>query len=391
MSARKWLVSLTALVAVGAAVYAVQPSAFNAVTAPLARLWGFEQSAAAQKKGPPPRVIPVEVVTAAASDVPIKLEALGTVTPIASVAIKARLESIITGVHFRDGALVNQGDLLFTLDSRQLEAEIKRVEAVIAGAAAQQEQAERDVERYNELVKKNATTQVTLNNAQTQVNIAKALAESNRATLDNLKVQLSWTQIRAPITGRISAANVKVGNFVRPADTTPLATINQIKPVYVTFGLPQRQLPDLRKALAAETATVEAIAPGETRVAHGQVTMIENTVDAASGMAIVRATMDNADEVLWPGTLVNVQVILRNEKAVLVPSPAVQVSQSGPYVFVVENGVARVRPVTVDRTVDMQSVITKGLTGGETVVLDGQLQLVDGTRVAPRSKAQPGA
>ena len=285
MSARKWSVTLAALVAVGVAAYAVQPSLFDGVTGPLARLWNPEATTA-EKKGPPPRVIPVEVVTATLREVPVRLEALGTVTPIASVAIKARLESVITEVHFRDGAMVNAGDLLFTLDNRQLEAEIKRVEAVIAGAVAQQQQAERDVERYNELVKKNAVTLVTLNNAQTQVNIAGALAASNRATLENLRVQLSWTAIRAPITGRISAANVKVGNFVRPADTAPLATINQIKPVYVTFGLPQRQLPDLRKALAAETATVDALPPGETRAAPGQVTMIENTVDPSTGMVL---------------------------------------------------------------------------------------------------------
>lgn len=386
MSARKWSVTLAALVAVGAAIYAVQPSIFGPVT----RLWN-PQNGAAQQKGPPPRVIPVEVVTAVMRDVPVRLEALGTVTPIASVAIKARLESVISAVHFRDGAMVNAGDLLFTLDSRQLEAEIRRVEAVIAGAAAQQEQAERDVQRYSELVQKNATTQVTLNNAQTQVNISRAVAESNRATLENLKVQLDWTKIRAPISGRISQASVKVGNLVRPADTASLATINQVKPIYVTFGLPQRQLPDLRKALAAETATVEALAPGETRAAQGQVTMIENTVDPATGMVLVRATMDNSDELLWPGTLVNTQVILRSEKAVVVPSPAVQVSQTGPYVFVVENGVAKVRPVTVERTLDMQSVITKGLSGGETVVRDGQLQLVEGSRVTPRSGGKPGA
>lgn len=383
MSARKWSVTLAALVAVGVAAYAVQPSVFDAVTGPIAKLWNPD-NVPTQQKGPPRRVIPVEVVTAVQRNMPVRIEALGTVTPIASVAIKARLETMITDVHFRDGAMVNAGDLLFTLDSRQLEAEIKRVEAVIAGAVAQQEQAERDVVRYGELIAKNATTQVTLNNAQTQVNISRSVAASNRATLENLKVQLSWTQIRAPISGRISAANVKVGNFVRPADTAPLATINQIRPVYVTFGLPQRQLPDLRKALAAETATVEALAPGDTRAANGQVTMIENTVDPSTGMVLVRATMDNSDELLWPGTLVNTQVILRNEQAVVVPSPAVQVSQTGPYVFVVENGVAKVRPVTVERTVDGQSVIAKGLNGGETVVLDGQLQLVDGSRVAPR-------
>ncbi len=374
MSKGKWFVALAALAAVGAGAYFTRP------------VWNPEKAVAQTSA---PRVIPVAVGTAQLGEVPVRLEALGTVTPIASVAIKARLESMITAVHFSDGATVKAGDLLFTLDGRALEAEIKRVEAVIAGAVAQQEQAERDVQRYNELIAKSATTQVTLNNAQTQVNIARATAEANRATLENLRVQLDYTKIRAPITGRISAAAVKIGNVVRPADSTPLATINQMVPVYVTFGLPQRSLPDLRKALAAETATVEAVAPGETRAAQGQVTMIENTVDPATGMVLVRATMNNKNELLWPGTLVNTQVILRNEKAVTVPSPAVQVSQTGSYVFVVENGVAKIRNVTVDRTVDRQSVISKGLEGGETVVLDGQLLLVDGTRVTPR-QPKPG-
>ena len=137
---------------------------------------------------------------------PVRLEALGTVTTIASVAIKPRVDTEIVGVHFADGARVKQGDILFTLDSRQIEAEIKRVEAVIAGAEAQLEQAQRDVQRYTELVAKNATTQVTLNNAQTQVNVSRALAESNKATLENLKVQLSYCTIRAPISGRIGMA-----------------------------------------------------------------------------------------------------------------------------------------------------------------------------------------
>ncbi len=351
-------------------------------------MWSPER-ASAQQGGP--RVIPVEVTTAKLEDVPVRIVALGTVTPIASVAIKARLESVITKVHFQDGAMVKAGDVLFSLDGRQIEAEIKRVEAVIAGAEAQYEQAQRDVERYKELVTKNATTVVTLNNAQTQANISRATAESNRATLENLRVQLDFTTIRAPISGRISAANVKVGNFVRPADTTSLATINQIAPVYVSFTVPQRSLPDLRKALASETAMVEAAAPGESRQSRGQVTMIENTVDASTGMVMVRATMANQDELLWPGTLVNTQVTLRVEKSVVVPSTAIQVSQTGSFVFVVKDGVAQVRPVEVSRTVDNQSVIGKGLEDGETVVTDGQLLLIDGARVAPRKPKTAGA
>ncbi|MET0279192.1 MAG: efflux RND transporter periplasmic adaptor subunit [Pseudorhodoplanes sp.] len=369
MSKGKFVAALIVLVAVVAGTYVFF-------------MRGTEKATAQQP--PAQRVVPVEVVTAAIREVPFRLEALGTVTPIASVAIKARLELAITGVHFRDGSTVKEGDLLFTLDDRQILAEIARVEAVIQGATAQQEQAERDVVRYNELIAKNATTQVTVNNAQTAVNVARALAASNRATLENLKVQLDYTKIRAPISGRISAANVKIGNLVRPADTAALATINQMKPVYVTFGLPQRSLPDLRKAIAAETATVDATVPGDDRVAQGQVAMIENTVDPSTGMVLVRATMDNDNEILWPGTLVATQVVLRQDKSVTLPSQAIQVGQNGAYVFVVENGVAKVRPVTIERTVDMQSVISKGLTGGETVVLDGQLSLVDGVRVAPR-------
>ena len=154
--------------------------------------------------GRPPRAIPVEVATAARKMLPVRVESLGTVTPIASVAIKARLETVITQVHFADGAEVKQGDLLFTLDSRQIEAEIRKVEAIIAGAQAQLQQAERDVARYTDLLAKNATTVVAANNAQTQVTLLRATAESNKAQLDNLMVQLDFTSIRAPISGRMS-------------------------------------------------------------------------------------------------------------------------------------------------------------------------------------------
>lgn len=346
-------------------------------------IW-FPQGAVAQAPSGGQRPVAVEVARAAKKAVPLRVEALGTVTPIKSVAIKARLETMITEVHFEDGALVKEGDLLFTLDGRQIEAEIKRVQAIIAGALAQLQQAERDVQRYSELVAKNATTVVTLHNAQTQVNISRATAESNSATLENLKVQLDFTKIRAQISGRISAANVKVGNFVRPADTAPLATIIQMAPVYVTFMVPQRTLPDVRHAVNVESAAVEAIIPGEQKRAGGQVTMIDPTVDSTTGMVAVRATMPNADELLWPGTLVTAQMILRVDQAVTVPSPAVQVSQTGTYVFVVKDNVVSVQPVKVARTIDHESVIESGLEGGEIVVTDGQLLLTNGARVTAR-------
>src|SRR5499427_9170316 len=331
-----------------------------------------------------PRAVPVEVATAVKKTVPVTVEALGNVTPIASVAVKPRIDREIIGVHFRDGATVNQGDLLFTLDSRAIEAQAKQVEGLLNGAKANLEQAERDVARYTELVAKNATTIVTLQNARTQVNIYRASVDSNTAQLENLNVQLSYCNIRAPITGRASMAMVKVGNFVRAGDAT-LATIIQTAPVYVTFALPQGYLPDLRQALANESATVEAIIPGEPRRASGQVTMIENSVDAPTGTVPVRATMPNTDELLWPGTLVTVQLTFREEPAVTVPSTAIQLSQTGSYVFVVQGDVAIVQPVQVARVLGSESVLASGLEGGETVVVNGQLLLSNGTKVAVRA------
>ena len=332
-----------------------------------------------------PRLVSVELAKAERKSVPVDVDANGIVTPISSVALKSRLETTIIAVHFEDGARVNQGDLLFTLDSRQIDAQIEQAEGVLARDKAQLEGARRDLRRFNELVAKGATTQVNVDNAKTQSDILTGTIKAAQAALDNLRVQKSFTTIRAPFSGRISAANVKVGNFVRPADTTPLATINQMAPVYVTFAVPQRVLVDLREAMAREESSVTATIPGHQRSESGKVAMVENTVDATTGMVTVRGIMNNESETLWPGTLVTTKLIIRTEDAIVVPTEAVQRSQSGNFVFVVKDGVAKVKPVTVDRTSQGISVISEGLAGGESVVVDGQLLLSDGTRVAPRA------
>jgi membrane fusion protein, multidrug efflux system len=357
-------------------------------------LWSPEGAVAqAPRQAPPARVVPVDIATAVRKPVPLRIEALGTVMPMASVAIKARLETEIVGVHFTDGASIKAGDLLFTLDSRALEAQIRQAEGVVARDKAQLEGAERDVRRYTDLVAKNATPTINLDNAKTQADTFRANIKANEAALENLRVQLSYTRIAAPISGRISAANVKVGNFVRPADAASLATINQTKPVYVLFAVPQRSLPEVRQALAASTGQVEATAPGEGKASSGRLTMIDNSVDVTSGMVPVRATMDNEDEALWPGTLVNAALTLRVDEAVVVPAVAVQTGQSGTYVFVVKDGAATVAPVTVARSVEGEAILSAGLAGGETVVVDGQLLLANGTKVMPRQprRAQAGS
>jgi RND family efflux transporter MFP subunit len=348
--------------------------------------WSGQAGSAVAQAPQGPRAVPVEVAIAVKKDMPLLLEGIGNVTTIASVAVKTRLDNEIVGVHFADGAKVNKGDLLITLDSRALEAQIRQAEGTIAKDQAQIDGAARDVRRFTELVSKSATPVVNLENAQTQLDTFRAALKADQAALDNLKVQLSYCVIRASITGRISQANVKVGNFVRSADLVPIAVINQMAPVYVTFAIPQKNLPDIRRALASEAANIEVIIPGETERAGGAVTMVENAVDITTGMATVRATMPNEKELLWPGTLVTAQMTLRVESVVTVPSVAVQVSQTGPFVYVVKDRKAVVQPVKVARTAGPESVISEGLQGGETVVTDGHLLLTNGAAVAPRER-----
>src|SRR5213075_85939 len=307
------------------------------------------------------------------------------VTPISSVALKSRLETTIVAVHFEDGAKVNEGDLLFTLDARQIDAQIEQAEGTLAKDQAQLEGALRDLRRYTELVGKGATTQVNVDNAKTQSDTLNATIKADEAALDNLKVQKSYTLIRAPFAGRISAANVKVGNFLRPADTQPLAVINQMAPVYVTFAIPQRVLVDLREAMAKGESRVIATIPGHQRSEEGKVAMVENSVDSTTGMVTVRGIMNNERETLWPGILVATKLIIRTENSVVVPTVAVQRSQNGNFVFVSRDGKAHVQPVNVRRTFQGISVVTSGLAGGEDVVTDGQLLLSEGTPIAARA------
>ncbi len=340
----------------------------------------------ASAQGPQrPRMVSVELAKAERKSVPVDVDAIGMVMPISSVALKSRVETTIVSVHFEDGAKVAEGDLLFTLDARQIDAQIEQAVGMLAKDQAQLEGAQRDFKRYGELIGKGATTQVNLDNAKTAADILIGTIKADQSALDNLKVQKSYTLIRAPFSGRISAANVKVGNFVRPADLAPLAVINQMAPVYVGFAIPQRVLVDLRDSMAKGESRVTATIPGHQRSESGKVAMVENTVDATTGMVTVRGIMNNENETLWPGTLVATKLTIRSEDAVAVPTVAVQRSQSGNYVFLVKDGVAKVQPVKVDRTFQGVSVISEGLSGGESVVVDGQLLLTDGSRVEPRT------
>jgi RND family efflux transporter MFP subunit len=380
---------LALVVAGGAARWGVfgNPQELGEKYPPLKWVLG-EHVAKSQASGPRP--VAVEVATAVKRKTPVQIEALGNVTTMASVAVKPRIDDEIVGIHFTDGAFVKKGDLLVTLDPRTLQAQISQAEAQITRDQAQLEMAERDLRRYTELVGKGATPQLNVDNARTAGDTLRASIRADNAAVENLKVQLSFCFIRAPISGRVSQASVKVGNFARSADPVPIATINQIAPIYVTFMVSQRNLPDIRVAMAEGEATVGAAIPGESRTAVGRVSMIENTVDPTTGMVTIRATMPNDDELLWPGTLVTARLTLRTEEAIVVPSLAVQGSQQGNFVYVVRDNVAIVTPVQVARSLGKETVIESGLNENDVVVTDGHLLLTDKARVVVRER-KPGA
>ncbi|MEP9353116.1 efflux RND transporter periplasmic adaptor subunit [Xanthobacter sp. KR7-65] len=347
-------------------------------------------SAAAQRPTPSPqqRIISVLAGKAERTSLPVRVEALGTVESMVTVPIRSRVAAAVEKVGFSDGATVKEGDLLYSLDARVIDAQIQQAEATLARDKVQLDKSLRDVERYSGLASRNAVSQVQVDDARTTADVQKATVAQDQANLDSLKVQRGYYEIRSPVSGRVGVSAVRPGTVIRVDDT--LATVRQINPIYVAFGLPERYISGLR---AAKDATVSITLQGSGEViSGGSVAVIDNTVDPQTGTLTARAIFPNTDDRLWPGTLGAVTVTLRVENNVVaVPSESVQNGQDGNFVFVVDDGIAKVRPVTVARTVDGRSVISKGLDGSETVVTDGQLSLRDGIRVNVRTRPAPVA
>ena len=325
--------------------------------------------------------VPVVVASVERRTLPVTLDAVGTVQPLASIAIKARIDSQIAEIAVQEGAKVRQGDLLLRLDDRALKAQLAQTEATVAKDRAQIAQTRRDLARAEDLLQKRITSEVQRDTAATAVKVQEAQLAADEATRDALAAALSYTEIRAPVSGRIGSIALKVGTTMKAGDAQPITTLNQIDPIYVTFSVPQSLFGDLRRALGAGAVSVEARVAGETTI--GSIAFVENTVDLATGTVLAKALMPNAEERLWPGAFVNVKAVLGvQSEAIAVPSAAVQLGQQGPYVFVVrENRKADLVPVTVERQSGPWSVVTSGLSGGERVVVDGQLRLVNGATV----------
>jgi membrane fusion protein, multidrug efflux system len=354
---------------------------------------GAEAAAPAQppsnrRRAGPTGPIPVVVTQVAPKPMPVIVEAVGTVQSIASIQLKSRIDSQIMKVHVEEGALVKEGDLLFELDARTLKALLAQTEAQIRKDQAQLVQAKRDSVRADDLLVKGAGTIVTRDTNQTNQKAMEAQLESDEAMRQNILTQISYTEIRAPVSGRIGSIPNKAGTTLRIADntvTSVLATINQVDPIFVSFAIPQVFLPDLRAAMAKGDVTVNAIVD-ETHKQSGVVAFLENTVDAMTGTVTGKARIANANEGLWPGQFVKAEVVLGIEaEALSVPAVAVQLGPQGPYVFVVgSDNTSEVRPIAIKRTQGGESVVGGGLKAGEKVVIDGQLRLVNGAAVAIR-------
>ncbi len=351
----------------------------------LAIATGCSRSNGKPATGPPPA--PVTVATATTQDVPVVVRAIGNVRAYSMVMVKPRMDGRLDKVAFKEGDEVKQGELLFELDPRASQAALDQAEGNLAKDIAAWLSAEADWQRAKQLENTKALSASALDQARAKADGLKAQVEVDRAAVENAKVQLSYCFIHSPITGRISTLGVNAGNVVKNNDTV-LATINQIKPIYVDFSVPEQVLPAVRERFAAGPLKVVATFPQHEGRAEGQLVVINNQVDPTTGSILLRAQFPNADEMLWPGQFVNVEVTLDVRRhAVVVPAEAVQDSQQGHIVFVVKQPdlTVEARPVTTSVEHEGLVVVDKGVAAGEVVVTQGQLRLVPGAKVKIQS------
>ncbi len=334
--------------------------------------------AAPRRPDAPP--VTVAVVPAATRDVTIKKRAIGLVESPAIVTVRSRIDSQILEQHVREGQFVKKDDLLFVLDDRDIRAQMARDEAVLAKDQALLQKAQTDNARAKELAARNVGTQVSVDQTTADAKAAAATVEADQAALSVDRLKLSYTRILAPMAGRVGAIPVVPGNLVSANATTALATITQVTPIRVAFSLPERELPTLRGLMAQTSPATVRATPANAAPVSGQLNFLDSSVDAPSGTISVKAIFANDDQHLWPGQYVDVELDAAIiAKAVVIPSPAIQQGQNGPYVFVVgDDGKAAMRQVSVAAIDGTQAAIGKGVASGEKVVIEGQGRLRDG-------------
>ena len=386
-------------------------------------LWRFLGDRAATPsgagRGGRGEVVPVEVAPVTQQDVPIQIKSIGNVEALSTIAIRSQVEGTLMRVGFVPGQEVKKGDLLFMIDPRPLQAQLSTAEANLlksmaavrqgndivardeATAANDRVVVARDLrlveagviprEQYDNDVAKLRSSEATVRADQSAVANLQAAQKAEQATVENARVQLSYTTIRAPLAGKTGNLAVTAGNLVRANDTTAMVTITTSSPIYVTFSVPERDLVRIRQSSGKEGLVVQGEIPGdEPNPVMGKLSLVDNTVDPATGTVRLKATFINDDRRLYPGQFVNVVMTLGTAmQAIVVPSQAVQVGQDKSFVYVVKaDGTAEMRTVKTGTAVETMTVIEDGLKPGEQVVTDGQLRLVPGAKVQVKGQGQ---
>src|SRR5437016_9645404 len=360
--------------------------------------------------------VPVSLGDVVEKSIPVQLTAVGNAQPYTSVGIKSQINGQLVEVRFKEGQDVQRGDLLFVIDPRPFEAALRQTEAALNQRQAEVRQAQATVERdtaqlanarvqerrYRELVAKEliareqydqlntnmAAMEATVEADKAAVENARAALQAAQANVDNARLQLGYTTIRAPIDGRTGNLLVQNGNIVKANDDNPIVVINQVHPIYVSFAVPEQHLPDIKKYYRAAGAlrVMTRLPRQRETLATGDLTFVNNSVDQTTGTIQLKATFANTDNALWPGQFLDVSLVLTSRAAIVVPSQAIQPGQQGPYVFVVKpDQTVESRQIVLGTRLGAETIIEQGLRAAERVVTDGQLRLVPGAKIEIRA------
>jgi len=335
--------------------------------------------------------VPVQVASVTQISAPLTVGANGVVEPLQTVAVQAQVGGTLEEVGFSEGEDVQQGQILFKIDPRPFEAALRQAQAALARDEAQAQSAQRDAERYKALVEKDYVTKSQADQAVSQAASLRATVVADSAAVDNAKLSLGYTTIRAPISGRTGRLLVRRGNLVRP-NADPLVVINQLRPILVRFPVVQHDFPALQRRNAQGTVTVRVSTADSGRVNEaGSLAFLDNAVDSLTGTVTAKARFANQSNGLWPGEYVHVTVELSVQpNAIAVPTRAVLSGQDGNYVYVIGGDkTAKVRPIAVGRPVGEMTTVENGLAAGEQVVIDGQSRLTPNAKVEVKSAAPP--
>lgn len=344
-------------------------------------------------RGMGPQSVPVAVAKAETRNLPVYLQGLGSVEAFNTVVVKSRIDGQLVQIAFKEGQEVNKGDLLAVIDPRPYQVQLSQAEATLYKDQSALKDAQLNFQRFNDLYKQGIIPQQQYDTQRSLVGQLEGSVRADQAQIDNVKLNLDYTRITAPISGRVGLRQVDIGNMVHAADPNGLLVITQLHPIAVVFTLPQDNLPDVARQMHRGALSVDAFSrDDQTKLTSGKLLTIDNQIDPSTGTGKLKAIFDNTERALWPNQFVNVHLLLETQKnATVVPAAAIQRGPQGAYVFAVKpDKTAEMRPVTVGITEGTLTAVSQGVKPGDMIVTDGQDKLQPGTHVEIRNGAAPG-